>query len=300
MSKPPPMKTTAPPPPSGGIPRVPPAPTTPRAAVRAPKTFAVVDASGHGEGEKVVIYGPSGVGKTTLAAMAPDPVFVSPDDGARKIRDPRTGAILKMVGGVRDFDDLRDVMNQHTLFDKGGSMVLDTITKAEEWMEPFIFANYKSDKGATVKTLEGYGWGKGYRHALEVTRLFLQDIEGLMRKGVNVILLAQENAVTMPNPEGLDFLQAGPKMHHTKQYSSRQELCEWADHVLRVGYHENQVVGADGATRGKLATSSTTRVVYTGEARHFFAKSRTLTEPVISFAEAKDDSLWRWMFPNQQ
>lgn len=284
------------------MPKLPSRPAPPASNKPAPRTassFEIKDWSGEGEGEKIVIYAASGMGKTTLAGMAPDPVFVGLDDGARRIRDPRNGAVLKAVMGIRDFRDLRDCFQQPKIFEGHKTVVLDTITKAEELSEPYLFENYKHEKGHTVKSIEGYGFGKGYRHSLEVMRLLLQDCEGLVRAGFNVILLAQENAITVANAEGMDYLQDGPKLHHNKQYSNRLELCEWADHVLRIGYQEVRVAGEVGAAKGKMVSTDTTRVIHTAASRHFFAKSRTLTEPVIAFAEAKDDSLWRWMMPKE-
>jgi hypothetical protein len=297
MSTPPPIKPPPPKPAAG--PKVPAAPAAPKAPARATASFSIEPWSGDGEGEKVVIYADSGMGKTTLASMAPSPVFIGLDDGARKIRDPRTNAVLNAVKGIRDYQDVRDVFRSTGLFKPGMTAVLDTITKAEEWSEPFIFANYKKDN-ATVKTLEGYGFGKGYRHSLEVMRLLLQDMECLVRQGVNVVLLAQSAPVKIANAEGLDFIQDGPKLHHNNQYSNRLEVCEWADHVLRIGYTENVVAGNMDTGKGKMVSTDTTRVVYTRAARHYFAKSRTLQEPVISFSEPKDDSLWQFLFPNQE
>lgn len=303
MSKPPPMKT---PPPTGGpakppgMPTMPKAPPTPLAPVRAPREFTIISWSGENEGEKITEYGPSGIGKTSHSAMSPSPVFIGLDDGARKIRDPRTGNILKAVSGIRDFADVRDVLTQPKLFHGYKTVVLDTITKAEELSEAYMFDNYKTDKGQTVKTIEGYGWGKGYRHSLEVMRLLLQDCEILIRAGYNVILLAQETSAKMANAEGLDWLELGPKLHHDHKFSNRLELCEWSDHVLRIGYSDIKVAAESAtATKGKIVSRDTTRVIYTKSSRHFFAKSRTLTEPVISFENAADDSLWRFMFPEE-
>lgn len=275
------------------------------ASARPAKTFSVEDFGGKGEGEKIVIYGESGQGKTTLASMAPDPVFIGIDDGARKIRDPRTGAVLRAITGVESFWDVRSAISQAGLLTRGQTLVLDTVTKLESLSEEFMFETYKDDKGQKVNSIEGYGYGKGYRYALEAMRLFLQDCDALVRRGVNVVLLAQESAATMPNAAGLDYLQAGPKLHHTKQYSSRLEVCEWADHVLRVGYQDTQVAAVGGvraaanATKGKLVSTDTTRVIFARAARHYFAKSRTLQEPVISFEDPSDDSIWKFIFPTE-
>lgn len=310
--KPPPVKPPSPPgpPKPAGRPAAPP-PTAaaPKAPTRAPKTFAISEYSGAGEGEKVIIYAGSGMGKTTLASMAPKPVFLPLDDGSRKIRDPRDGSVLRAVTGLASAQDVRDALHQANLFDDAESIVIDTGTVLEAWADQLIFDNYTVD-GKRVSNIEAFGFGKGYRHALEVYRLFLQDLDVHLRRGKNVILLCQENAVAMANAEGLDFIQAGPKLYHNKQCSTRLEVCEWADHVLRIGYSETNVVATGPkSNKGKIVGNNTTRVIFSEGARHFAAKSRPINgvrlPPVISFnpdenGVPNDDSLWQFMFPPKE
>lgn len=278
----------------------PPAANTPgpKTKARTARAFSIKPWGGDGEGEKIVIYGESGMGKSTLALLAPGAVFIGVDDGARKLRHPTTGQPVNAVMGIENFYDYLDAIAADGLFDGVQTVVIDTITMLEELSESYMFDTIKAEKGRSVTSIEGYGYGKGYRHALEVMTKILQDLEvRFVRKGINVILLAQESTATMANAEGLDFLVAGPKLHHSKQHSSRLKLQEWADHVLRISFAQTLVSGNDGATKGKVVGNNTDRVVNTAISRHYFAKSRTLTEPVISFASPADDSLWQFMFP---
>ena len=291
MAKPPPVSNKKPALPKG--PKAPPTPNTPK---RVAKHFTVKGWSGDGEGEKILISGSSGMGKTTLAGMAPSPVFIGVDDGARKIRG-RGGEVLMAVQGVETFQDIRDAIRTPSLFKGHKTLVLDTITKTEAMAEPYLFDNYKHEKGHSVKSIEGYGWGKGYKHLQDAMRLLQQDLDGLVRQGINVILIAQESSVVVANAGGLDFLQSGPKLYQGKSFSVRADYCEWADHVLRIAHLETHVSGEKDARVGKIATTDTTRAIFTQEARHFFAKSRTLEEPIISFDSPTDDSLWQYLFP---
>ena len=90
------VKTKPPPPPSPVAKKKPPLAPPPKPvapppiAKRVPKTFAVEEWQGDIEGEKIIIHGKYGMGKTTLATMAPAPVFIGLDDGGRKLKDPRT------------------------------------------------------------------------------------------------------------------------------------------------------------------------------------------------------------------
>lgn len=273
------------------------APVANRPVARAPKTFSTMVWDGANEGEKLIVYGASGMGKTTLLSMMPDPVFVGLDDGGRKIKNPKTGEPVRAVVGIETFDDFRDALHQKNLWQDCGSIVVDTATKLEVLAGLWVVENVKTEKGHTVKSIEGFGYGKGYTHILEQMRLVLQDLDPFVRKGVNIALICQETNYTVANAEGLDYIKDGPKLTENKQARIQSEFCEWADHVLRIGFLDTSVVGAQDAERGKIKSTDTTRCIYAHGARHFFAKSRTLQEPVISFAEKSDDSLWQLLFP---
>lgn len=304
MSTPPPVGKKAPPTKPVGAKAAPPPPPTRLAVNGAPakvattKTFAIRPWGGENEGEKVIIYGGSGMGKSSLAAMAPKPVFIGVDDGGRKIRDARNGGIIDAFDNVETFEDVRAISSNPALFAAHKTLVIDTATKTQELAVPYVLANYNKD-GKKVGNLEDYGWGKGYIHQGEVMRLLLADCDILVRRGINVILLCQESAITVANAEGADYLMDGPKLVHNKQVSIRSEFCEWADHVIRIGFNDTTVAAAVGAKVGKVQGTDTTRVLLAQGARHFFAKSRTLQEPRISFAGANDDSLWQFMFPGE-
>lgn len=284
--KPPPMppKRTAP-------------PSLGKKETRTVKKFSTAPWTGAGEGEKIVLYGSSGVGKTTLASMLPNPIFIGLDDGGRKIRNPKTGEPVVRVEGVQAFADIRDALHQIDLFPRGSTVVIDTLTVLENLAEPWMFDNIKHEKGGTVTSLEGYGYGKGYTHLFETMRLIVQDLDALVRRGVNVCLICQNMAVKRANPGGLDFLEDGPKLSHpfSEKTSVRLHICEWTDHCLRIGYHGTVVIGAPDAKVGK-ASGDVQRAVFVTPEPHFFAKSRTLSEPVVAFETQDDDSIWTMIF----
>ncbi len=307
---PPPVKKKAPP-------AMPPLPATTRAkqaaAPRPPKTFSVAPWSAADEGEKVIIYGASGRGKTTLAAMAPNPVFIGVDDGGRRVRHPKTGEAIARVEGIETFDDVRAALAQDALFEPFASIVVDTLSKVENPLAvQWVIENIPHEKAGTViHNIEDYGYGKGYTHLFDPMKALLVDLDRHVRAGRNVILLCQEMAAVIPNPGGSNYLEAGPKLYQpgpeSKQaFSIRAYVCEWADHVLRLDYDSRQVVGARVDPRsgkegpGKVR-GSTSRVIYTIPTDpSFFAKTRTLKDPLISFDAPDDASLWEIMFPDQE
>jgi hypothetical protein len=278
--------------------RPPPASAKPAAAKAPVKTFAIAKYQANNEGQKILIYAPTGLGKTTLASMAPNVVYIAFDKNAMKVTNAKTGEAVDMIPGIEGVDDLRNALHQPGLFPDGSTIVIDTITKAEAVSESYIFDHYPIKSGKATN-MRAYGWD-GPGHLLDVTRLLLTDLEPHVSAGRNVILLAQQGQATISNSAGVDYLQDGPRLSHTKQYSSRMEVSEWCDHVLRIGYQEFEVtLDSDKARVGK-AGGSMTRAVFTGGAAHYLAKTRKIGDktlpPVVSFATPDDDSLWQFIF----
>ncbi len=267
-------------------------PSGPKAAARPAKTFSITPYSASTGGQKILIYGKTGSGKTTLASLAPNPVFLALDDGSRNIHVPT-------VPGLESFDDVRDALHQKGLFADDATIVIDTVTKLEADLEPWVYANYPLKGGAKATSMRAYGWD-GPAHLLDGIRLLLSDLDAHIRAGRNVLLLAQTSQIRVPNAEGLDYLEDGPKLQHNNQYSGRTEVCEWCDHVLRIGYQNFEVrADSDKATKGKV-TGDLSRAIFSGGAAHYVAKSRPVDgkrlPPVISFENEADDSLWQMLF----
>lgn len=256
---------------------------------KASKTFTVKPWNSEGEGEKILLYAETGMGKTTLASLA-DAVFIGLDDGGRKIKHPITGTELKHIEGIETFEDLRDALHQCQMFDDK-VYAIDTITLAEGLAENFVIRTIPTggDRPQSVKNMEGYGYEKGYKHLYDTMKLLLMDLDILVKQGKSVILIAQQMTYNVANPGGENYLCNGPRLYNSKRWSVMALFMEWADHVLRIDYQDVFV------KKGKVS-SDTTRVILTKDEVYYKAKSRTLTEPVISFANQQDDSLWKFIF----
>lgn len=299
----------APPPPKPRTPMAPKA-TAPQAPTHIRKTFTTAPWDGAGEGQKVIVYGASGKGKTSLAALAPAPVFIGLDDGGRMIRDPRTGEAIRRVPGIETFQDVRDALQQQGLFADAKSIVIDTGTILELLAIQHVIDTIPHEKaGVKISHIDDYGYGKGYNHLFDTMRLIFQDLDGQVRQGKNVIVLCQQCPVVVANAAGANYLQDGPKLYSpgpdSKQsFTIRGYACEWADHVVKIDYLTQNVIGGTRDKEGKehagKIVGSTQRAIFTMPADpSYFAKTRTLTEPVIAFENASDDSLWQYLFPEE-
>lgn len=260
------------------------------------KTFQVGVWSGEGEGEKILAYADSGLGKTTLATLAPTPVFLGLDDGGRKIKHPVTGEDLKNVPGVETFDDFRQATQQVDLFDDHETVVVDTGTILQVLAHDWMLENITNNKGEHVKTIEHYGYGAGYRHLYDTMRLPLSDFDALIRRGKNILILCQMQQAEITNASGENYLCDVPKLalQHGKTCPSIWGMwVEWCDHVFKIGY-------SDVKAKNKKATASSERIIFLDGNVNFKAKSRTVPNdfPLVTFSTPQDDSIWQFIFNN--
>jgi hypothetical protein len=259
------------------------------------KTFTIEKWDGSTSGEKIMIYADHGMGKTTLASMAPNPVFIGLDNGGRKLTHPLTGELLNHIPDVETFEDVRNALDACLTLDCE-SIVIDTVTELELLSEPYTFKTVKGPKGSTVTNLEGYGYGKGAKHRYDTMRLPLLNCDKLIAAGKNVIVIAQLGCSKRTNDIGEDYLKEGPQLFHSDKGTSVQNLwSRWADHIFRIT--TQSVIVPDGK---KKAVGDVTRVINTMGGLSFDAKCKGLDDPVISFENKEDDSLWIKMFGEEE
>ena len=263
------------------IKKAPPAPPISQVSSRIVQFQPIQKATGH----RIVLYGPGGIGKTTLGVMAPGPVvFIDSDESLPRLRTQLTerGWNPPQVAQVNDWQSLRAALQSEGWGDTK-TIVLDSITKIEEWAVTYTLDKVKHEKGHKVDSIEGYGYGKGYQHVFDTFLPLLGDLDRLCRRGVNVLMIAHECVANVPNPEGDDWIRYEPRLQNptSGKASIRLRIKEWADHVLFLGY--------DVAVEGGVGKGSGTRTIYTSELPFCMAKSRTTQGPIPL---VEGESIW--------
>ena len=235
--------------------------------------------------QRVLIFGPGGVGKSSLARQAPNPVFLDVEDGTKDLDVSRYGS-----DQIQTFSDLR-LIAASELLDPYGSVILDTSTTAQGMAEIEVVETIPHENGDRVDRLEGYGWNKGLAHVYELFIPLLQDFDRLIHRGKNVIIIAHDCVTDVPNPHGEDWIRYEPRLQSPKsgKNSIRNKLIEWCDHVLFVGYDVN--VNKEGKGKG-----AGTRTIWTTARPTHVAKVRGKEERGIPdslpYRNNSDGTIW--------
>jgi len=168
---------------------------------------------------RLLIYGTEGIGKSTTAAQAPNPIFIPTEDGLDQIEC----ASFPLAGNLADVEAaLQSLLHEEHDF---GTVVLDSA----DWLERLIWDVLCEQYGVTsIEKVDG-GYAKGYTHALTHWRKVLDDLNTLRTKrGMCVILLAHAKVEKFEDPEHSAYDRYSPRLHK----HANALVTEWADAVL--------------------------------------------------------------------
>nr|DAP88150.1 MAG TPA: AAA domain protein [Caudoviricetes sp.] len=209
--------------------------------------------------QKVVIYGPEGIGKSTFAAQFPKPLFIDTEGSTSHLevdRLPRPTSWQMLKQYIKDLKG--DTMGYHTL-------VIDTADWAERLCEEAVCqSNGKVG-------IEDFGYGKGYTYVKEEFGRLLDSLSDLIDAGMNVVLTAHSIIRKFELPEETGAYDRYELKLGQKAGNQCAALAkEWADMVLFVNYKEIVITTKDN----KKKVSGGKRVMYTAHNPCWDAKNR--------------------------
>lgn len=208
--------------------------------------------------ERVVVYGPEGIGKSSFAAQFPNPVFIDTEGGSGKLnvqRLPRPSSWSMLL------DEIEAVRTGQV---PCGTLVIDTADWAERLSIQHICTKAKVDG------LEGFGYGKGYVYAKEEFGRMLDLLDGVKDSGHNVVVTAHAQISKYEQPDEMGSYDRWSMK--TSKYVAPM-LREWCDMLLFATYKTFVVKDGEGKmAKGKAQGGR--RIMYTTHNPCWDAKNR--------------------------
>ena len=192
---------------------------------------------------RICIYGGHGIGKSTLAAQFPAPIFISTEDGLDSLdvtSFPKAQSIADVVGSIKTL-----LKEEHPF----KTVVVDSV----DWLiEPLIAESVNSQYDEKAQA-----YGKGQMYMAEEFREILQGLDALrLKRGLNVVLIAHSAVVKFEDPRTDPYDRFTPKLPK----ACNALLQEWVDVLafaaFKVIIKKSEAKGFDtakvrGATTGE-------------------------------------------------
>lgn len=205
--------------------------------------------------QRVLIYGPEGIGKSTLASQMPDPLFIDVEDGTAHLMCKRLPV-----------PDTWETLMQEIAFVQGGdtgasTIVIDTLDAAERLCQEYVCRKAKK------QTLEDWGYGKGYVVAKVEFQNLIDALDKCVGAGLNVVLLAHSQIRKFERPD-----ESGAyDRFELKLNKHVSALCkEWCDALLFADFET--FVSVDD--NGKAKASGGKRIIRCDHTPQWDAKNR--------------------------
>jgi hypothetical protein len=176
--------------------------------------------------KKVVLYGSEGIGKSSLAAQFPNPIFIDTEGSTNEMDVQR---LTKPLSWEMLNQQVKWVMKQGSK--QFATLVIDTIDWAEMLCVESVCSTHQK------KGVEDFGYGKGYIYVAEELGKFLNLLSDVIDAGIHVVLTAHAQIIKFEQPDEMGAYDRYQLKLGQKTGSRTAALVkEWADMVLFINY----------------------------------------------------------------
>jgi hypothetical protein len=206
--------------------------------------------------QKLVIYGPESIGKSTLASKFPDPLFVDTEDGSLRIDTRR----IRATDGETFYNAIRALVKAEQMPCK--TLVVDTIDAAEVYIRERVLRVHQ------LKTIEGAAYGSGWALFRQEFNRLLTKFDKFIQRGIHVVVVSHSTTKHFQSPAN-DVPYDRFELNLYQPNS--QKLKQWCDALLYLDWEVRVVENRSGKARG---VGGKNRMLHTQHCAAFDAKSR--------------------------
>ena len=228
-----------------------------------------------------IIYGPSGLGKTTLAVGSKNPIVLQTEEGLGILTKNREIPHFKLA---KDYDTFFGYLKFLVDSDlEYNTLVIDSL----DWLEPLIHT--KTCEVHKQASIESFGYGRGYNEALKYWREVFDLVNTLRNeKKMRIVLIAHNQIKAFHDPSTESYDRHELKLHK----AASALVLEASDMCLFLNYKKGtvKVQGNKGLTSKTVQSG---RVLVTTESPACVAKNRYGLPEEIQVVDEGNDFIVR-------
>jgi len=228
---------------------------------------------------RVMLYGQSGLGKSTLASMFPDPVFIDIEDRLSHL-DVTKMPLCKSYKSASDpqnnfAEQLGWVMKAEHDFK---TLVIDT----SDWLELLVLEHICGENN--VQDVSDIGYGKGYDKAASVWQDIIFALTTIQNsRKMNIVFTSHCHTTKFSDPSGETWDMYSPKLNK----KPNAMLIEWMDYVFFIRVKPVMKTVDEGFTKKTKANSKVSDIVLYSRKNPTYEAKRS--SELIADEIARDD-----------
>lgn len=226
------------------------------------------------------IVADAGLGKTTLGAMFPKPVFIRTEDGTQSI----VGSDAFLFPVATSSNDVFDAIEALATQDHDyKTVVLDSISQLATMIEAEIVA--ADPKAKSINQAMG-GYGAGYNAAANVHARVREWIGALAYdRGMNVVFIAHADTETMDMPDMDPYSRYTVRMH-------KKSLPHYVDNVDLVGQIRLKTFTRGDGDKKRAISDGSREIICHAQAAAVTKNRFGITEPIAFTLDGNPFDQW--------
>lgn len=195
------------------------------------------------------ITGDAGIGKTSLAATFPKPIFIRGEDGMQSIPEGERPDAFPSIEKVNDlWEQLSTLINEKHDYK---TVVIDSVTALERLFIQYVVDSDPKQPKSINQALGGYGAGLSAVGALHQR---VRKAAGLLvDKGINVVFIAHADTTTIELPDESPYTRYDLRL-------GKKSIAPYTDDVDLVAFLKLETFFTNNDGERKKAKSDGTRI----------------------------------------
>ena len=190
------------------------------------------------------IIGEAGLGKTSLAATFPEPIFIRSEDGLKSITHSEMPYAFPVLTSAEDlWPQLWGLAKEEHGYQ---TLVIDTVSTLDSLFTDWVVETDPSKPKSINQALGGYGAGRSM--VASQHRRLRKGCEYLMDRGMNIVFLSHADTTTVNPPDGNQYTKYTMRMHENS-------MQPYIDNVDLVGFLRLEMfTKGDGEVKKAIST----------------------------------------------